>query len=196
MPQHASCARSKQGAACASRTRHWLGTVHPSLPYHYHKIKGDRPKQAAQVRGWGHPEGAPTQGSGRATPRAGHPPVLYHWTWYIAEVLRYCEVLRCRLRPCTVFYGLTACILLTSPLLRRFSARSRFLDQRMPCIAPKIIVPATCSCTAVPVMCAHLHEYVNVFRVHLVANPPKAQQCCGTARQNCLTGILVCDSGL
>ena len=64
------------------------------------------------------------------------------------------------------------------------------------CIAPKIIVPATCSCTAVPVMCAHLHEYVNVFRVHLVANPPKAQQCCGTARQNCLTGILVCDSGL
>ena len=48
-------------------------------------------------------------------------------------MLRYCEVLRCRLRPCTVFYGLTACILLTSPLLRRFSARSRFLDQRMPC---------------------------------------------------------------
>ena len=29
-----------------------------------------------------------------------------------------------------------------------------------------------------------LHEYVNVFPVHLVANPPKAQQCCGTARQN------------
>ena len=75
----------------------------------------------------------------------------------------------------------------------QLTARYRYLGT---CIAPKIIVPATCSCTAVPVMCAHLHEYVNVFRVHLVANPPKAQQCCGTARQNCLTGILVCDSGL
>ena len=43
LPRHARCARSKQGAACASRTRHLLGTVHPSLPYHYHKIQQPTP---------------------------------------------------------------------------------------------------------------------------------------------------------
>ena len=61
----------------------------------------------------GAPRGCAHTGFGAGYPE-GRPPPCALPLDLVAEVLRYCEVLRCRLRPCTVFYGLTTstCILL------------------------------------------------------------------------------------